>query len=69
MRLDQINWHTITQTQARRLISAARSCEQAAARKWDASDSTDDEAAWKAALDLEENLRVFAICGEKPEGI
>lgn len=66
MKLEAINWAEITQAQAGRLLGAARQREQAAARKWDASDSDEDKAAWDVALELEENLLVFARCGERP---
>lgn len=64
MTLDTIDWTTITRIQARRLVPAAAKREQALARKVNAGGL--DETPWLAALHLEEDLHVYAVCGEKP---
>jgi len=67
MKLNEIDWATITSAQACRLLAPAQRAEQAAAARWDASDTNADWAAWKKAADLEEGLLVFVKCGERPE--
>lgn len=62
----RIDWNTITQKQAARLIGAADQAEKRAAQRWNASGDPADEAAWLDAFTVWEDLRVFAICGEKP---
>ena len=62
-----VDWPTLTQARAARLIGAADQAEKRAAQRWNASDDPADEAAWREAFDLWENLRVYALCGEKPE--
>ena len=64
MTLDTIDWKTITQAQAARLLGAARQREAAAAKKYGNSDDFEDE--WRAAYQLEEDLTVFAKCGLRP---
>lgn len=64
MTLDAIDWTTLTQAQARRLIGPADARERALGRRFDAGEV--DEATWWAAFKLWEDLRVYAICGEKP---
>lgn len=66
MRLADIDWRTISQAQASRLIGAADNAEKTAAQRFNASGSDEDEAAWRVAFDRWENLRVLAICGERP---
>lgn len=67
MRLDAIDWRTITRAQAARLIGAADQREKAAAARFNDSGAAADETAWLVAFTLWEDLRVFAICGERPE--
>lgn len=67
MTLDQLDWSKITQAQARRLVPVADRREQAAARVFNESGSDGDEAVWMVAFRLWEDLKVFAICGEKPD--
>lgn len=62
-----LNWSKLTREQARRLIGAASRAEQAAGARFNASGSEADEAAWMEAFTMWEDLRVYAICGEKPE--
>lgn len=64
MKLSAINWDTLTEAQARRLIGPADSHEKAKAREFDAGKCTESE--WLAAFTLWEDLRVYALCGEKP---
>lgn len=60
-----VDWSVLTQAQARRLVGPASRAEQAAAAK--VNDGGDaEEAAWLVAFTLWEDLRVYAICGEKP---
>jgi hypothetical protein len=63
----QVDWSTITQAEARRLVGAASLAEKRAAERWDADESVETQAAWDAAFKLWEDLRVFALCGERPE--
>lgn len=58
-------WINLTEAKARRLIAPAARHEQAMAKRWDAGEVT--EAEWMAALQAEEDLRVFAACGVKPD--
>lgn len=62
-----IDWSTLTQAAASRMIAGADRAEQAAAKRFNTSGSKEDEAAWRLAFDRWENLRVFAICGERPD--
>jgi hypothetical protein len=66
MTLDTIDWKTITEAQARRLLGAARQREQAAAKKYGSSDSDEFEDEWRAAYQLEEDLVVFSKTGLRP---
>ncbi len=65
-KLDEIDWAKIGVAEARRLIGPANCREHLAAQVWDANPTDENEAAWKAAMQLEEDLRVFAICGVRP---
>lgn len=65
MTLDSIDWRNITQKQAARLIPAANAREQSIGRKY--NDGKASEAEWLMAFTLWEDLRVFAICGERPK--
>lgn len=68
MKLDAIDWATITPAQAGRLLGPARQREQAAGRRWANGGYTDEDlAVWDAALKLDEDLLVFARCGERPQ--
>jgi hypothetical protein len=67
MTLQAIDWPTITRAQASRLIPAAARAEAAAAERFEASGTEADEAAMLAAFTVWEDLRVFVICGERPE--
>lgn len=64
MKLDTLNWSTITKAQAVRLRVAAAARQRAVARKFEADQAT--EAELLAACELEENLQVFALTGECP---
>jgi len=66
MTLDSIDWNTLTPVQAARLLGPAGKREQALARRWSDTDAPADYQAWMAALQLEEDLRVYVICGGKP---
>lgn len=66
MTLDTLDWETITPTQAQRLRGAARMRERAAALRFELGKIT--EAEFRAAGQLEEDLHVFALTGEKPDG-
>ena len=61
-----IDWSTLTRAQASKRIGAADRAERVAAARWNASGTDEDEAAWAEAFKLWEDLRVYAICGEKP---
>lgn len=63
----QVDWNTLTEAKARRLVGAANLAEQRAAARFNASGTDSDEAAWLAAFTLWEDLRVYALCGEKPQ--
>lgn len=65
MTLADIDWTTITKAQASRLLGPAKHHEQSLALKWNL-DEAKYEIAWKAAMDLEEDLLVFVRCGLKP---
>lgn len=67
MKLTEVNMQTVSLAQAKRLLGPANRAEQAAAARWDKSDSAEDKAAWDAALKLEEDLRVFVYAGERPK--
>lgn len=56
MTLDTLDWATITQAQAAKLIGAARKF---------ARDEITMAEHWKA-IEVEENLRVYALTGIKP---
>ncbi len=64
MKLNAIDWNTLTRPWAAKMIGAAHRQEQAKARAFDAG--LIEEAEWWAAFLLWENLRVFAITGERP---
>ncbi len=64
--LDAFNWETLTQAQARRMVAPAARREQAAAAIFNAQGSKAAYKVWIRAANLEEDLRVFAITGEKP---
>jgi len=64
MRLDAIDWATLTRPQASRLIAAADARERALAKRFNAGEIEESE--WLPALKLWEDLRVYALCGEKP---
>lgn len=66
MHLADIDWATLTQAQAKRLVGPADRAEQAAAKRFNGSDAPGIEAVWREAYDLWEDLQVYAICGEKP---
>ena len=65
--LDEICWPSLTRERASRLVGAADRREQILARTFDASGTDADEAAWWKAFLLWENLRVYSICGVKPD--
>jgi hypothetical protein len=67
MRLVDIDWNTLTQTQAARLVGAVDAHEKGQARRFDRDEI--DEAAWLASFTLWEDLRVFAISGINPRGM
>lgn len=64
MKLDDLDWSTITEAQARRLLGPARRREQAVGRKFEAGLVTED--VFIAAMLVEENLRVFSLTGLRP---
>lgn len=64
-----VDWSTLTQAKAKRLLGAAarninRANEAFAAAK---DDGWPEEQRLLAACELEENLKVFIATGEKPE--
>jgi hypothetical protein len=64
MQLASIDWNTLTQSQAARLVGAANSHEKAMAQKFNRGEIF--ETPWLAAFGLWEDLRVFAISGINP---
>ena len=64
----QVDWSTLTRKQAAQRIGAADHAESLAAQRFNETGSPEDEAAWLRAFTLWEDLRVFAICGERPDG-
>ena len=64
--LSSLDWTALTAGQARTLIGAAERHERRFGRIWNDSGDPADETAWRAAFMLWEDLRVYALCGEKP---
>jgi ABC-type enterobactin transport system permease subunit len=64
MRLDAIDWQTITRPWAKRMIGAASLNEKRKAALWEAG--AIEEAEWWNAYLILENLQVFTITGERP---
>ena len=65
----RVDWATLTQAGARRLLGAAERAERKAAERFNATGADADESAMLAAYMLWENLKVFSLTGERPEGV
>jgi hypothetical protein len=65
MKLDAIDWNTLTVTQAKRMLGSASRREQIMADKFNRDECS--EAEWLAAYQTWEDLRVFVLAGEKPD--
>jgi hypothetical protein len=63
MRLDQLDWDTMTKRQASCLRVHATRREQALAARFNETGNPIDEANWRIAAELEEDLLVFSIIG------
>lgn len=67
MKLNAIDWKTITRAQALRLLGPANRAEHLAAARFEISGSPEDEAAMLAAFEVWENLQVFVYAGVRPQ--
>ncbi len=63
MKLSEINWQTITETQAGRLVGVASKREKIMGQKFNRGECT--EAEWLEAFTLWEDLMVFSRCVER----
>jgi hypothetical protein len=64
MKLDTLDWATITRAQAKRLRVAAAARERAVTARFERGEASVDE--YRSAMKLEEDLHVYAVCGAKP---
>lgn len=64
----EIDWATLTRSQAHGLQRSALAEERKAADRFNESGSDEDEAAMLAAYTTWENLQVWLVTGERPEG-
>jgi hypothetical protein len=65
--LDGVDWDTITVAQATRLRAAAHQHVKALGRLYEAGVITEPD--FLRAVQQEEDLHIFVVCGEKPSTI